>query len=65
MMFYDDPGLVHDMMEHISDFILGVLERTCRDGMLDAVTLNENNDGVVRNSQGSVIIESDQLAFLS
>jgi hypothetical protein len=35
-----------------------------RDIGTDAITFNENKDGVVRNSQGSVIIESDQLAFL-
>jgi hypothetical protein len=49
--------LYHGSIEH--------LYSRQRDIGADAVTFNENNHGVVRNSQGSVIIESDQLAFLS
>jgi hypothetical protein len=50
-------GLCHRSIEH--------LDGRPGDIGADAVTLNENNEGVVRNRQGSVIIESDQLAFLS
>jgi uroporphyrinogen decarboxylase len=41
-MLYDDPRLVHDMMEHVTEFIMEVLERALRDVGLDAVMLNED-----------------------
>ena len=41
-MFYDDPKLVHDMMEHNTVFIIDVLKRGICDGMIDCVTLNED-----------------------
>ena len=42
MMFYDDPKLVHEMMEHNTEFIMEVLDRAIADGMVDSLTLNED-----------------------
>ena len=41
-MFYDDPALVHEMMEHVTEFTMGVLDRALRDVEVDAVMLNED-----------------------
>jgi len=41
-MFYDDPDLVHDMMEHITVFTMGVLERVLDDVGIDMLVLNED-----------------------
>lgn len=41
-MFYDNPSLVHEMMEHNAYFIVEVLKRAITDGMVDCVTLNED-----------------------
>ena len=42
MMFYDDPKLVHDMMEHNIVFMMEILKRAMGDGMVDCVMLNED-----------------------
>ena len=42
MMFYDDPTLVHEMMEHVTVFIMDLLDRAMRDGLIDAVSLGED-----------------------
>jgi len=41
-MFYDDPTLVHDMMEHTAYFAMALLERALRDVEVDAVFINED-----------------------
>ena len=42
MMFYDDPSLVHDMMEHVVDFTIGLWERALRDVRVDSVVISED-----------------------
>ena len=42
VMFYDDPHLVHEMMEHVTIFIIEVYKRAVRDGMIDCLMLNED-----------------------
>jgi len=42
MMFYDDPSLVHEMMEHVTVFTMEVLDRALRDVEIDAIMLNED-----------------------
>lgn len=42
VMFYDRPRLVHAMMEHMTDFIIGLLERALRDVPLDMVLISED-----------------------
>ncbi|MHB9131358.1 MAG: uroporphyrinogen decarboxylase family protein [Armatimonadota bacterium] len=42
VMFYDQPDLVHEMMEHLTDFIIGVLDRALRDVQIETVLLNED-----------------------
>ena len=42
LLFYDDPKLVHDMMEHITVFIIELLTRGVSEGMIDCVMLNED-----------------------
>ena len=41
-MFYDDPKLVHDMMEHITVFILEILRKIHQDVQLDSIMLHED-----------------------
>jgi uroporphyrinogen decarboxylase len=41
-MFYDDPTLVHDMMEHVTDFTITLLERALQDVEVDAVFIRED-----------------------
>ena len=42
MMFYDNPKLVHEMMEHMTHFIVTLLERAVTDVEVDCVLLNED-----------------------
>jgi len=42
LMFHDDPDLVHDMMEYVADFDLGVLKRALAGVEVDYVFFNED-----------------------
>ena len=42
VLFYDDPRLAHDMMEHVTVFLIELLDRALRCEMIDAVTLSED-----------------------
>ena len=42
MMFYDDPELVHEMMEHITTFIMEIVRRVNEDVQIDCFLLNED-----------------------
>ena len=42
MMFYDDPKLVHEMMEFLTDFIIDTLSRYIDDFEVDVVELKED-----------------------
>lgn len=42
LMFYDDPELVHEMMEHITNFNMNVTERAMMDGMIDCISISED-----------------------
>ena len=42
MMFYDDPKLVHEMMEHVAVFDMAILDRAMRDGMIDYIIISED-----------------------
>jgi len=41
-MFYDDPLLVHDMMEHVANFAMALLDRALRDVRIDQIMINED-----------------------
>ena len=41
-MFYDNPKLVHEMMEHNTQFLISVLERGLSDVEVDCVVINED-----------------------
>ena len=41
-MFYDDPELVHEMMEHITIFIMEIVRKVHQDIQLDCLMLNED-----------------------
>lgn len=42
MMFYDDPELVHEMMEHITVFIMEIVRKVSTDAQIDCLMLNED-----------------------
>jgi uroporphyrinogen-III decarboxylase len=42
LMFHDNPSLVHEMMEHVTVFLMDVLDKALRDINVDAVMLNED-----------------------
>lgn len=42
LMLHDDPALVHDMMEHITEFSMALLERALLDVEVDSVFINED-----------------------
>lgn len=42
VMFYDEPSLVHEMMEHMTVFLIGLLQRALRHEMIDVVSLSED-----------------------
>lgn len=42
MMFYDDPRLVHEMMEHVTVFTMELLDRAMKEGIVDAVQIGED-----------------------
>ena len=42
LMFYDDPTLVHDMMEHVTDFAIALLDRALRDVEVDSIFIYED-----------------------
>ena len=42
MMFYDDPALVHDIMEHLTLFIIEIYNRILREVEVDCVMLSED-----------------------
>jgi uroporphyrinogen decarboxylase len=42
VLFYDNPSLVHEMMEHTTVFIMEVLERALADVEVDCIILNED-----------------------
>lgn len=42
MMFYDNPSLVHEIMDHVVDFNCGLLERILKDVQLDCVMVSED-----------------------
>ena len=44
-MFYDDPELIHDMMDYLTDFWLAIYEKTCRDVKVDAIHMWEDMSG--------------------
>ncbi|HIE50901.1 MAG TPA: hypothetical protein EYP85_04005, partial [Armatimonadetes bacterium] len=41
-LFYDDPRLVHEMMEYVADFTIATLERALREVDVDYVYFNED-----------------------
>jgi uroporphyrinogen decarboxylase len=41
-MFYDNPTLVHDMMEHVTEFTITLLDRALRDVEVDSVFIRED-----------------------
>ena len=41
-MFYDDPKLIHEMMEHITVFIMEIVRKFHQDAQLDCLMLNED-----------------------
>ena len=42
VMFYDEPTFVHEMMEHVTVFLIELLRRALDHGMIDAVSLSED-----------------------
>ena len=42
VMFYDDPTLVHDMMEHVAELAMVLLERALHDVKIDRILINED-----------------------
>jgi uroporphyrinogen decarboxylase len=42
LMFYDCPRLVHDMMEHVTDFFMALLDRALGEVKVDAVMIAED-----------------------
>lgn len=42
LMFYDNPSLVHEMMEHRAWFIMSLLERVLTEVEVDCVLINED-----------------------
>jgi len=42
VMFYDDPMLVHAMMEHVTEFAMAVLERALHEVQIDQIMINED-----------------------
>jgi uroporphyrinogen decarboxylase len=42
VMFYDNPALVHDMMEHLTWFIIELLKKALADVRVEAVLLSED-----------------------
>ncbi|MHB0939419.1 MAG: uroporphyrinogen decarboxylase family protein [Armatimonadota bacterium] len=42
VMFYDEPDMVHAIMEHLTDFIIALMDRVLRDVQVDMVLLNED-----------------------
>ncbi len=43
--FYDDPGLIHDMMDSLTDFWLNIYDRVCRDVKVDCIHMWEDMSG--------------------
>jgi len=42
VMLYDDPALVHDMMEHVTVFLMEALKRAIQEVRPETITLNED-----------------------
>ena len=42
LLFYDDPRLVHDMMEHLTEFAMSLLERALREVEVDEAWISED-----------------------
>jgi len=42
VMFYDNPKLVHEMMEHITIFVMEIVRKVHQDVQLDCLMLNED-----------------------
>ena len=49
--FYDDPELVHDIMDYLTDFWLALYEKICKDVKVDILHIWEDMSG----KQGSLI----------
>lgn len=49
--FYDEPELIHDMMDYLTDFWLKIYEKVCKDIKVDAIHMWEDMSGC----QGSLI----------
>ena len=59
-MFYDDPELVHDMMDYLTDFWLKIYEKVCRKVKVDAIHMWEDMSG----KSGSLISMDMVRAFM-
>ena len=42
IMFYDDPSLVHEMMDYVTDYNITILDRALREVEVDSVFINED-----------------------
>jgi uroporphyrinogen decarboxylase len=42
LMFFDDPNLVHEMMEYVTDFNITILDRALQDVELDSILIHED-----------------------
>jgi uroporphyrinogen decarboxylase len=43
--FYDDPALIHDMMDYLTDFWISIYEKVCRTVRVDAIHMWEDMSG--------------------
>jgi uroporphyrinogen decarboxylase len=51
LAFYDDPGLIHDMMDYLTDFWLAIYEKVCRKAEVHAIHMWED----MSSKNGSLI----------
>ncbi len=58
--FYDDPDLIRDMMEGLTDFWLAIYEKTCQDVKVDCIHMWEDMSG----KNGSLISPDMVKAFM-
>jgi uroporphyrinogen-III decarboxylase len=49
--FYEQPELIHDMMDYLTDFWIAIYEKVCKDVKIDAIHMWEDMSG----KQGSLI----------
>ncbi len=43
--FYDDPELIHDMMDYLTDFWIAIYEKVCKTVKVDAIHIWEDMSG--------------------